>query len=193
MGDKPDYPYIITPAHFLILQPEIPSPITDTESLQKGFLVKNELMDYFWELWRTEYLRSLPMDTGRSGRKTATPPPLPLAVGSVVLLREEGSSCTLRPLDLVEQFYPSKDGHVRSIEVRTKKGICTRSIQRLLQLEAVTAPPSLSVDPVISKLPPITEVSRVPAKGTLPLCSHYGRLIKPVTRLCFKLVTSWVY
>ena len=29
VGDKPDYPYVISPAHFLIPQPEIPSPITD--------------------------------------------------------------------------------------------------------------------------------------------------------------------
>ena len=51
VGDKPDYLYVITPAHFFIPQPDIPSPITDPESLQKGVLVKNELMDYFWELW----------------------------------------------------------------------------------------------------------------------------------------------
>ena len=86
---------------------------------------------------------------------------------------------------MVERVYQSKDGHVRSVEVRTKKGIYTRSIQCLLQLEAVTAPPSLSLDPVTSKLPRISEVPRVPAEGTLPLCSCYGRLIKPVTRLCF--------
>ena len=79
VGDKPDHPYVITPTHFLIPQSEIPSPITDPESLQKGLLVKNELMDYFLELWRTEYLRSLLMGIGRTGGKTA-----PLAVGSVV-------------------------------------------------------------------------------------------------------------
>ena len=111
----------------------------------------------------------------------------------MVLLREEGSSHALWPLGLVERVHPSKDGHVRPVEVRTKKGIYTRSIQRLLQLEAVTAPPALSVDPVISKLPPIPEVPRVPNEGTLPLRSRYGRLIKPVTRLCFKLVTYGVY
>ena len=172
----------------MIPQPEISSPITDPESLQKGLLVKNELMDYFWELWRTEYLRSLPMGTGRTGEE-----PPPLAMGSEVLLHEEGSSRALWPLGLVERVYPSKDGHVRSVELRTKKGIYTRSIQRLLQLEAVTAPPSLSVDPVISKLPPTPEAPRVPAEGTFPLRSRYGRLIKPTIRLCFKLVTSGVY
>ena len=124
MGDKPDYPYVITPTHFLIPQPEVLSPITDTVSLQKGLLVKNELMDYFWELWRTEYLCSLPMGAGRTGGETS-----PLAVGSMLLLREEGSSCALWPLGLVERVYPSKDGHVRSVEVRTKKGIYTQSIQ----------------------------------------------------------------
>ena len=137
--DKPDDPYVITPAHFLIPQPEIPSPITDPEFLQKGFLVKNELMDYFGELWCTECSRILPMGAGRTRGETA-----PLAVGSVVLLREEGSSRALWPLGLVERVYPGKDGHMRSVEVRTKKGIYTRSIQRLIQLEAVTAPPSLS-------------------------------------------------
>ena len=82
---------------------------------------------------------------------------------------------------------------MRPVEVRTKKGIYTRSIQRLLQLEALTDPPSLSVDPVISKLPPIPKVLRVPVEGTLSLRSRYGGLIKPFTRLCFKLVTSGVY
>ena len=48
--DKPDYPYVNTPAHFIIPQPDTPSPITDPESLQKGLLVKNELMYYFWTL-----------------------------------------------------------------------------------------------------------------------------------------------
>ena len=62
---------------------------------------------------------------------------------------------------------------MRSLEVRTKKGIYARSIQRLLQLEAVTAPPSLSLDPVTPTLPPrpIPDVSRAPAKG-LPLQSR---------------------
>ena len=57
---------------------------------------------------------------------------------------------------------------MRSVEVRTKKGIYIRSIQRLLQLEAGTDPPSLSVDPVTSKLSPIAQDPRVPAEGTLP-------------------------
>ena len=79
---------VITAAHFLIPQPETPSPITDPESLQ--IPVKNELMDNFFELWRTEYLRSLPMGAGRTEGVTAS-----LAVGSVVLLHGEGSSRAL--------------------------------------------------------------------------------------------------
>ena len=50
-------------------------------------------MDYFWEL-------------------------PPLAVGFVVLLREERSSCGLWSLGLDEWVYPNKNGHVRSVEVR---------------------------------------------------------------------------
>ena len=89
------------------------------------------------------------MGAGRTGA--------PLTVGSVVILCGEESSRALWPLVLyiVERVYPIKDGHVRSVEVRTKKGIYTRSIQRHLQLEAVTAPPSLSLNPVTPTLPPI--------------------------------------
>ena len=110
----------------------------------------------------------------------------------MVLLHEERSFRALWPLGLVERAYPSKDEHVRSVEVRTKKGIYTRSIQPLLQLEAVTAPPSLSLDPVTPTLPPIPEVPRAPVEGLLPLRPRYGRLFKPVTRLCFKVVRSGV-
>ena len=68
------------------------------------------------------------------------------------------------PLRLVEQVYPSNDGHVRSVEVRTKKGTYTRSIQQLLQLEAVTAPNSLCSD-TATTLPPILQVPQAPVEA----------------------------
>ena len=58
------------------------------------------------------------------------------------------------------------------------------SIQRLLQLDAVTVPPSFSLDPLTPTLPPIPEVPRALVESPLP---RNGRLIKPVTRLCFNI------
>ena len=54
-------------------------------------------------------------------------------MGSIVLLREEGSSRALWLLGLVERVYPNKDGHVRSVEVRIRKRIYTQSIQQLIE------------------------------------------------------------
>lgn len=41
------------------------------------------------------------------------------------------------PLGLVQRVLPSKDGLVRQVELRTRKGILVRDIRKLCLLEAI--------------------------------------------------------
>ena len=58
-----------------------------------------------------------------------------IAEGSVVLIREDGCSRREWPLAVVIKIFPSKDGLVRAVKLKTAKSIVTRPIQRLHSLE----------------------------------------------------------
>ena len=58
-----------------------------------------------------------------------------LKLGSVVLIKEDNHARMLWPIGVVTEMHPGRDGVVRSVNLKTVKGIVTRSIQRLYDLE----------------------------------------------------------
>ena len=126
----------LTPNHFLIGRVAgFDSPvIEDPESVIAGALVEREirrqqLMDKFWSIWRSEYLSSWPHAIKRFNSQGN------LKVGSVVLVREDNVPRMLWSMGVVQKLYYSKDGVIRSADVKTSKGLRTRAIQRLHDLE----------------------------------------------------------
>ena len=64
-----------------------------------------------------------------------------MVVGDIVLIRDEPLVSRLQwPLAKVVKVHPGSDGKIRSVDVRTAKGMVCRPIQRLHRLEVCYSP-----------------------------------------------------
>ena len=134
VGDEVDCEVPLTPAHFLGSQPvgtQISGvgehPVT-AKDLVARYKVRSQLVDHFWDIWSSDYIRNLPACQGDTERGH-------LSVGSVVLVREGCYSRMQWPIGVITRVYPGRDGIIRAVEVRTAKGTYVRSIQLLHDLE----------------------------------------------------------
>ena len=83
----------------------------------------------FWKVWSMEYIRNLPA-AFQKFRKQGN-----LEVGSVVLIKEDNLPRMKWSLGVVEKLHVGKDGVPRSANLRTVRGLKTRAVQRLYNLE----------------------------------------------------------
>ena len=134
VGDDIEAREPLTPAHFLLGRSggfysrasEETSP--DPESLGLRWQLCQSVLQQFWSKWSTEYIRNLPQVAGsvKGGQ---------VQVGSLVLVQGETRHRLSWPIGVVKQVFPGRDGVVRAAEIKTSKGLLTRSIQRLHVLE----------------------------------------------------------
>ena len=179
----------LTPSHFLIgksniYEPDEPSQSASStqEDLVQRKKVKDTLLDSFWDIWSSEYIRSLPVWKGSS--KVCQ-----IAENSLVLIREDGWPRMTWPLGRIVEVYTGKDGISRSCKVKTQRGEFVRAVQRLHLLEVDTVPPIDFVQDTVES--PTVEVSDRskpavvcdPAPVSPVKVSRYGRTIKPVNKL----------
>ena len=59
-----------------------------------------------------------------------------LKIGDVVLISEDKVSRGKWPMGRVDRLLPGKDGLIRTVTLKTKKGLLRRPVQRLHRLEA---------------------------------------------------------
>ena len=126
----------LTPAHFLIGRPFLVQiPIEETnvaitgKDLRERETKRLAVLDTFWSIWSNNYILNLPhIVKGFSSN-------CKLKKGSMVLVRENNIPRMTWPLGIIVNVFPGKDGIIRSVEVKTAKGVFTRSIQRLHDLE----------------------------------------------------------
>ena len=135
VGDGLDSCRALTPNHFLIGRTShkekidltsIPSPV-DAQQLSTLFEGHSEMLANFWSSWSEDYLKNLPPFRGRASETD-------IKIGTVVLLEDEGPRLGW-PLGVIEAVFPGKDGLVRKVDVKTARGIFSRSVQRLRKLE----------------------------------------------------------
>ena len=196
VGDGPESDRQLTPAHFLVgrRSPNF-KPVGDFSRSDRDGLVEldRQQAGFFsdiWKVWQEEYVRNLPPVRGKGGGRE-------MAVGTVVLI-EEDIPKSFWPLGVIVRVIPGRDDIVRSVEIQTSKGIITRPIQRLRQLEfeifEVDSLPSSSFSPPEESLlhntqtPPIhnptpptpttPQVGGLPARNT-----RCGRSVKVPQRL----------
>ena len=62
----------------------------------------------------------------------------PIKVGDVVFIAEDKTSRPSWPLGRITKVIPSRDGLIRTAQVKTENGLFTRPIQKLHLLEAST-------------------------------------------------------
>ena len=139
VSDDIDATRPLTPSHFLT--PTGGAGMTDpaadiTVRESSGWTLRSEysercrLIEKFWDQWSANYLRCLP--TVRSGKSTGGP-----TVGSLVLVRENEVLKRLQwPLGVITKVFPGRDGLIRTVEIKTRKGTIVRPIQRVHVLEA---------------------------------------------------------
>ena len=156
VSDEVDSAKPLTPAHFLMERPfgvadgnfgESDVPIVSAYSFKDKHDVKKGLLEHFWHLWQFEYIKELPKSQGSSTDHT-------LGVGSVVLMREQGLPKLQWPLAIVTKVFTGKDGIIRSVQLKTSKGLLCRSIQLLHDLEIACSSDYSSVS---SDLEPVAD------------------------------------
>ncbi|KAJ8042351.1 hypothetical protein HOLleu_13381 [Holothuria leucospilota] len=136
VGTDPDGPVPLTPSHFLLgrsfnSQPEVEERVVTSRDLAEKSLSWDHYSDIFWEKWRCDYLRNLPPAIKKFRSKSN------LEVGSVVLVNEDNVPRMKWPLAVVVELYRGRDNLVRSVKLRTAKGIISRPFQRLYCLEMI--------------------------------------------------------
>ena len=84
-------------------------PVT-AKDLVARYKVRSQLVDHFWDIWSSDYIRNLPACQGDTERGH-------LSVGSVVLVREGCYSRMQWPIGVITRVYPGRDGIIRAVEV----------------------------------------------------------------------------
>lgn len=135
VSDSCEFDSPLTPSHFLIgkdaglkLDVSLDTPSCQID-LTAYYNRREERLDVFWKRWSKEYLCNLPPLINKCKLHGS------IAIGSVVLIREDNTPRLKWPLGVVEEVFPGKDGFVRSVRIRTSKGVVLRPIQRLYDLE----------------------------------------------------------
>ena len=123
----------LSPSHFLIgrgtplTSPELES-FLQVVNLSAKKEYENSITDKFWELWKRDYIRNLPPLKSKKINNR-------LKMNSVVLIRDQNLQKMAWPLGVVTKLHRGLDGLVRAVDIKTAKGIFTRSIQHLTLLE----------------------------------------------------------
>ena len=112
----PDSLEPLSPSHLLTLKTKVvlsPPGMFQTPDLytRKRWRRVQHLANEFWCRWRKEFLLSLQQ------RNKWTHPRRNLTVGDVVIVKEDTLPRNCWQLARVSKTYPSKDGHVRSVQV----------------------------------------------------------------------------
>ena len=136
VSDELDGSQPLTPSHFLsgkVAGSSVPvvddSGEVSASSLTERELQRQNLLARFWSVWQADYLRSLPHSVRKFKSRGR------LQIGSVVLVREDNVPRLRWLTGVVERLHPGRDGVVRAADVRTTRGVRTRPVQRLHDLE----------------------------------------------------------
>ena len=123
----------LTPSHLLLLRSNqsIPPGVFSEQDqyCQRRWRQIQYLANIFWKRWHREYLITLQQ------RHKWSYVSRNLKMGDLVLLTEENTHRGQWPLGRVTRVHKAKDGHVRSVEIKTKTSSLIRPITKLCFLE----------------------------------------------------------
>ena len=124
----------LTPNHLLLLRPDADLPVGPTtphdQYCKRRWRQIRFLSDKYWKLWTRSYISNLQKRTKWQRDHTN------FKVGDLVLVVDELRARGQWPLGRIVQCYPSNDGRVRAVQVKTARGLFTRPIVKLCHLEA---------------------------------------------------------
>ncbi|KRZ82407.1 hypothetical protein T08_11090 [Trichinella sp. T8] len=131
----------LTPAHFLIGRELAALPTSSGETpsgtgarhLGRRWRHQQLLMRHLWKRWTEEYLVSL--NVRGKWKKIDRPP----EVDDLVLVTEDTVPRNRWKLGVITELLPGSDGIVRSVRLRTARGVLTRPSRLLVLLEPAKA------------------------------------------------------
>ncbi|XP_035660814.1 uncharacterized protein LOC118405422 [Branchiostoma floridae] len=122
----------LTPNHLLNMkmQTTLPPNLTDKNDLyaRRRWKQVQYLASLFWRRWSKEYMASL-QERSKWGTRQRD-----LAVGDIVLLKDEQSPRGVWPLGRIVQVMPGSRGLVRRVKVKTQHSVLERPIDKLCPL-----------------------------------------------------------
>lgn len=116
VSTDPDSPFILSPAMILTQKVGVRSPpgtFTDADLFRSQWRQVHILADRFWTRWRREYLPTL------QSRRKWNVARRDLKTGDIVLLKDSQVARNDWPMALVTSVFPSADGKVHKVELRT--------------------------------------------------------------------------
>lgn len=123
---------VLSPGHFLTLEPLVSAPHVDLELVPINRLSRWQMVQHmhqsFWKRWHEEYLHRLQQ------RPKWLDPAKPIQEGSLVLLKDENAPPLQWKRGRVTQVHPGRDGVPRVATVRTSGSSLTRSLVKLCHL-----------------------------------------------------------
>ncbi|XP_024893270.1 uncharacterized protein LOC112468369 [Temnothorax curvispinosus] len=129
---------VLSPGHFLTMEPLVSVPTQDVTPLPMNRLSRWQLVQRihqdFWKRWHQEYLHTLQQ---RPKWWTSVNP---LGVGALVLLKDANMPPLRWRRGRVEALHPGSDGVPRVATVRVADGTITRSLVKLCPLPMGPAP-----------------------------------------------------
>ncbi|XP_015916233.1 uncharacterized protein [Parasteatoda tepidariorum] len=185
LSEDPDDLIALSPSMFLQDIKEIGVPdfdLIDSKKLNKRLLYKQKICQDLRLRFRNEYLGQL-----RDFSKNSEEPSI--SEGDIVLVGDTNTKRINWPLAKILKTFPSKDGRVRVVEVKTRNGKFLRPIQRLYPLEVSDRhPPDFrSQIDAGEHSPEETIIPQVPdsegPQEPVAQCSRYGRILKLPKRL----------
>jgi len=112
------------------------SPDIHSKEVRSGLVSRWKQVDKvrqdFWKRWSHDYLQEL-QNRSKWTRKQKT-----VAVGDLVVIKEDNMPPLQWPLGRILTVHTGKDGAVRIVSIRTSAGECTRAIHRLAVLPVDT-------------------------------------------------------
>ncbi|XP_059822173.1 uncharacterized protein LOC132392368 [Hypanus sabinus] len=116
VSSDPENPFILSPSTLLTQKAGAPPPpgdFSDKDLYTKQWRQVQALANQFWPRWRQKYLPLLQQ------RQKWTEPHRNLQVEDLVLLRDKQATRNSWPTARITATFPSEDGHVRKIELKT--------------------------------------------------------------------------
>ncbi|KPJ16510.1 hypothetical protein RR48_08101 [Papilio machaon] len=129
LSSDPSDLYPLTPGHFLIGRPlvSVPSlPVTSTRPNRYEAIEK--MRQHFWDRWRKEFIAELQERTKWKTRQQD------LAVGDMVVLKEDNLPPLLWRLGRVLQLFTGPDGVNRVADIKTSRGTIRRAFNKICLL-----------------------------------------------------------
>ena len=131
--DSHDSPEPLSPSQLLTMKSKvvIPPPgrfIKEDLYCRRRWRRVQYVANQFWTQWRNENLATL-----QERRKWCSPEE-DVKQGDVILLVEDNIPRCNWPLGVINEVYPSSDGHIRKIQVRTVTSVLNRPVTKVVRL-----------------------------------------------------------